>query len=76
MKVWRENCSNWWTYFKKSLVAIFHMLTRFLPEGVQTFTEPFFSKLLSSYDATVELGKGMEESTTDFSDVSSPTEKD
>ena len=42
MKIWRENCSNWFMYIKKSGIALCHMLTRFMPERVQMFTEPFF----------------------------------
>ena len=74
MSVWTENCSNWWVYFKKSLVALFHMLTRFLPESMQAFTEPFFKRLLGSYETALQKSNATE-STTDFSDVPSGAEQ-
>ena len=50
MRVWKENCSNWYLYIKKSAIALVHMLTKFMPERVQMFTEPFFKNILDSYD--------------------------
>ena len=73
LAVWSENCSNWWMYSKKSLVAIFHMLSRFLPESVQAFTEPFFKGILSKYETALQQSQATE-STTDLSDVPSGTE--
>ena len=48
--VWRDNCSNWVGYVKKNMVSLAHMLSRFLPETIQAFTEPFFKNLLASYE--------------------------
>merc|ERR1712060_488714 len=53
MAVWRDNCSNLWVGIKRNMVAFCHMLTRFLPATVQSFTEPFFTKLLKSYETAV-----------------------
>lgn len=42
MNIWLENGSTWWTYIKKNIIALCHMLSRFLPATIQAFTEPFF----------------------------------
>ena len=66
--IYTENCSAWISYAKKSMVGVFHMLSRFLPEWVQMWTEPFFKKILASYDSTLAASKAME-SSTDLSDT-------
>ena len=68
MNFWKENCNKWYMYIKKSCIGLVHMLTRFMPEGVQRFTEPFFANIMASYDTALQQSKMME-STTDFSDT-------
>ena len=65
---WKENCSSIWTYTKKNIVSIFHMLSRFLPASVQTFTEPFFQGIFKSYEDAYAKSKAME-STSEMSDT-------
>ena len=71
LNFWKENCSNWYLYIKKSGIALVHMLTRFMPESVQRFTEPFFERILASYDTALKQSNMME-STTEFSDTAAP----
>ena len=75
MKVWRENCSNWYLYIKKSAIALVHMLTKFMPETVQKFTEPWFASILASYDTALQQSNSME-STTEFSDTAALSGKE
>ena len=71
MSVWRENCAKWWVFLKQNLVALCHMLSRFLPLSVQTFTEPFFTALLAQYETAYNQSRAME-SATEFSDSPHP----
>ena len=75
MTIWKDNCSSWIKYLKKNLVALAHMLTKFLPEFVQNFTEQFFKGILSSYEDALAQSKAAE-STTDLSDVPQSTVAD
>ena len=51
---WKENCNKWYMYIKKSVFGLAHMLTRFMPESVQRFTEPFFTRIMASYDTAIQ----------------------
>ena len=67
VQIWRDNCAKWWGYLKKNIVAFVHLLSRFLPTQVQTFTEPFFTNLLASYEKAYLQSQALE-STTELSD--------